>query len=146
MASVTLTTPDISMWSDVDGTRLEIDNLILADIDEQHDAALVWFDGGDYGQLPVEYRGTGRTAGLQCSARFPGKAAGHTSCTALIALFRTARESADARLMLRTIAGLVDGFDEAYVGRVSSWQRPRVLGQFYDVTFRLDLVDATVEV
>lgn len=146
MASVTLAKPDIALLSDIAGTRLALDHLLTANLDEQWDSATVWFDDGESGQLPVEYAGQGRRAALQCNARFAGRATGHQACVDLIALFKTARASADRRLQLRTNAGLVAGFDEAYVVTVSAWSRPRLLGLVYDVSFTAHQVASTVEV
>jgi hypothetical protein len=143
MAFVVLAKPDVALFADVAGTRLEVDHLLTADLYDSFDGALVHFDGGD-AQLPVEYRGQGRSAGLQCLVRFTGRE--HERLVAFDALLRTARSAADGRLQVRTNAGQEPGFDGAYVGVVRSWSRPRLIGIAYDVTFRLDLVDSTVEV
>lgn len=147
MASVVLRKPDIALLSDIAGTRLVIDHLIGFEPTETYDSALVYFDeGDDEPSLPVEYRGLGRTATSTCTARFVGKQAEHTACVAFVGLLRQARSAADARLVLRTNGGLVDGFDEVYVGKVSTWSKPRVIGQVWDVTFPFDQVRHTLEV
>lgn len=141
MTSIVLTKADIALLADIANTLLEIDHLTTADGTESYDSALVWFDEGeDEPSLPTEYRGQGRTATMQCTARFVGREAGHLACVAFVDLLRTARAAADARLQLRVHAGLVGGFDEAYVGKVSSWGRPRVIGLNWDVSFTFDQV------
>lgn len=146
MAAVVLAKPDIALFSNIAGTRLVLDHVIVADLDEQWDSTTVWFDGGADGQLPVEYAGQGRRAALSCTARFVGRDTGHQACMNLIGLFESARGSADRRLQLRTNAGLVAGFDKAYVVTVSAWSRPRVAGLVYDVSFVAQQVHATVAV
>lgn len=143
MASVILTQPDIALVSDLVGSRVTIAHLVVSDPSEQWDSAIVHFDDGD-GAYPVEYRGQSRTGALSCVARFTH--AEHADLVALLDLFRTARLAADARLMLRTALGQTSGFDDAAVGVVASWSRPRLTGQAYDVPFTFTRVAYSPEV
>lgn len=133
---VTLTKPDIGLWTNFAATRFVLDILQTADHAEEHDSAMVWFDTGLPESDPVEFRGQGRRAPVACKARFVHSM--HPQAVQLTELFRAARRAPDARLMMRTNAGLASGFDRLLVGKVSAWSRPLLMGQSYDVTWTFD--------
>lgn len=140
MAHLVLAMPDIGLWSDFAATRLTIAHLQVAAPDIAWDETSVLFDGDTD---PTPYAGEGRASGIEVTCRFT--AAEHSALVALEALLTAARTAADRRLQIRPNGGLVPGFDQAHVGTVPMWSRPRVLGQVYDLTFRLRTANHTIE-
>ena len=133
--SLELATADIALLSDPIGSRVVLPRLLRADPTETDDSTLVHLEGLE---LPVVSTGPHTDLTIGCLARF-GEFE-HDRCLDLIDLFRTARTSADRRLVLRTNAGHVGGFDEFNVGVVRNIPRTRLVGVTHDVPFTFEAV------
>lgn len=140
MTTLLLTAADIALFSDPVPTRVEIPHLVVADPVERDDATLVHLEGLDW---PVAYWSPHLDGEISCVARFPHTE--HAAAIALIDLFRTARNSADRRLQLRTNHGLVAGWDDLLVGIVNEIPRQHLMGQAWDLPFTLRRVHYTLE-
>lgn len=141
MASILLPVPDIALVSDPAGTLVPIPHLLRADTDDRGDGASVAFYGA---ARPTHYRGTHRASTVSCLSRWTDRE--HAELLAFTGLVESSWDAIDGRLMLRTNGGLAAGFDDVYVGVVTSLPRTRLLGMAYDVAFTLELVDYTPEV
>lgn len=136
-----LTVPDIALFSDPEGTRVEIPHLRGQRRTRRFDQTVVLFEGDDF---PTAFRGVGRsrTYDLECVYT----ASEHLAMRQLLDLLEDAHDAVDGRLQLRTNAGQVEGLDPVAVVTVAEVPEEPLGGLGWRVTFTATVVQHTVEV
>lgn len=141
MAGVTLALPDLALFSDPAGTRVEIPHLTSAPRTRKRDLVLVRFEG-DPEATP--FRGEGSTRVYDVTCRYSRYEA--SAMDDLLALLDLAHTAPDGRLQLRTawyVGAGMDAYEVIVAGDVSETPLP---GRAWDVKFTATVVASTVAV
>ena len=142
MAYVTLTVPDIALFSDPAGTRVEIPHLRVWTPTRRYDGTTVLFEGD---AEPTSFRGRGRTKSHQVTCRYVYHE--HAQMLALLALLDAAHDDAVGWLQLRTNRSDSEGMDPLVVAALASEVPEAPLGgKAWDITFTLQQVAYSLEV
>lgn len=141
MAAVTLERADIAGWWDVAGTRLVIPRLQVLTPSERVETAFVRFEGDE---ARTGFRGEGRESSFAMTARY--LSGEHDQAADLLALFRTAHDEVDGRLLLRTHLGEVAGLNELEAVLVAEWSRAYAGAGVVDVSFTAESVAFSLSV
>lgn len=140
MAHVTLSEPDIALFSDPAGSRVALPTLVDQSPDTATDSAAVLFEGDT---APTAFWGEPISSTWKLAATFGGD--DQQGAADLIALFKAAHVSADRRLQLRTLA-LVEDLADLAVVTVSRWRQARGSAWTLTVEFEAQEVAYTLEV
>lgn len=141
MPAIELDLADIALFSDPDGTRVQLPRLTGLSRSRNFDQALVRFEGDEH---PTPFRGEGRPRSMPLAVRFLDTE--HATAAALIALFEAAQDAPDPRLLLRVPVGLVEALNAIEVVTVADVSEVVVDGRAIDVTFTANTVAYTIEV
>lgn len=140
MTLTALGAADVALFSDLDN-RVKIPTLLSSSPDVKYDGTAVRFLGD---KLPTAFRGEGESGTYSFTARYARDK--QAQLATLVKLFRTAHESPDSRLFLRTHVGQVAGLDFAGAVIVLGFQPVPQFGQYFDLSFTAQAVAYTLVV
>lgn len=141
MPYLSLPTPDLALFTDVEATRIAIPHLVVQDRSKRLAGAVVQFEGDT---APTPFTGEAVPRTYELTARYVYSE--HEDMAALVALLDAAHAASDSRLMLRTNARLVEALNRIEVGVAFEYAERHIGGQAWDVGFSFATVNYTVAV
>lgn len=117
MSSIVLRRPDVSLFRDPVGTRVELPRMTALSRQVEERAALPLFDGYDDPLLVRGVLGVRRTVDLSVSFFRPE----HGQLVELLGLLERLRADTDGRLMVRSVTSDTSGIDPLLVVGVTGW-------------------------
>lgn len=141
MASVELAKPDMSLFSDMAGTRVVLPRMTGQTRTRTFETALVRFEGDE---APTPFRGGGAGRAYNLMVRYSGKE--HAQMAALLNLFRQAHDAVDGRIALRTNAYQVADLQPFEVVSVDSISETPIGGLAWEVSWVATAVQFSIEV
>lgn len=141
MPSVILANADLALFSDPNGTRVVLPRVKAQARNRSFQQTVVQFEGDSQ---PTQFRGVARPRSYGMTARF--LSAEHSTMNSLLALFESAFDAADGRLLLRTNAFLVTGLNPIEAIVAADVAETPVGGQAWDVSWTAQTVKFSLAV